>query len=654
MDDNELDPGSAPSAPGVAEHEASPSKPRLRDPSWRAAKTAFRLVTYVIGPISAGLLIIGLIPTALGLGAGRGFGVPTLVPRAVGFYLASVVLGMTIGALLGFVGALIARDRRLGRTGGSWWAAANRPISLFPRRRGDDTAAGGVEARPRWWRKPRAAAPADPASGSPGRRRWPIAVGVIALLLLAMASLAGAYAQRTVGRRLADAIAAADRDDPNWRIDDLMAHRQPVPDAENSALIVAEALEYLPENWPTGPAPPPGQHAPPPTEASRAYDRMSAMADYVRLDKGTADSLAAGLKEYGEAVRIARTVADYPRGRHELELGPTLIDTLLPETQATRGVARLLAADAALRAHGGAFDEALDSCRALLGTGRSIGDEPCLISQLVRIAIGAVAMKSTRRVLAQGEPSDAALARLQSLIVDELGQPLLLHGMRGERAIMTEMIRRVGAGEIPISALSDSRTAFDPGSFRAAIAPWGRLWFDNQRAVALEWSNDAVAIARRPLAEGTALWDAWEARIARVKESRFGIYTATLPLLMTPALRASSSAFSRYQAELGAAATFLAAERHRRKAGAWPESVAAIERDLLPKPPLDPFSGQPFRMEHRDGRLFVYSIGPDRVDEHGEYNVIVWGKGGPDDVGAIGWDMGLRGRPAWDEVEESP
>ncbi len=159
------------------------------------------------------------------------------------------------------------------------------------------------------------------------------------------------------------------------------------------------------------------------------------------------------LEEHGEAVRIARTVADYTRGRHELELGPTLIDTLLPDAQAARNAARILAADAAMRAHGGDLDGAVDSCRALLNTGRSIGDEPFIISQLVRIAIGSVAMKSMRRVLGQGEPSEAALARLQALVADERDQPVLLHGMRGERATLTEVIRRVGAGEVPISAL---------------------------------------------------------------------------------------------------------------------------------------------------------------------------------------------------------
>ncbi len=82
------------------------------------------------------------------------------------------------------------------------------------------------------------------------------------------------------------------------------------------------------------------------------------------------------LEKHREAVELGRSVAGYPRGRHELELGPTLIDTPLPETQAARTAARLMAADAAIRAHDGDADGALESCRAILCVGRSIGDEP--------------------------------------------------------------------------------------------------------------------------------------------------------------------------------------------------------------------------------------------------------------------------------------
>ena len=60
------------------------------------------------------------------------------------------------------------------------------------------------------------------------------------LMILIAAYGVGTYVGQMVDRRLADAISAADRDDPNWRLDDLMDNREPVPDAENSAFVVAE------------------------------------------------------------------------------------------------------------------------------------------------------------------------------------------------------------------------------------------------------------------------------------------------------------------------------------------------------------------------------------------------------------------------------
>src|SRR5205085_7928808 len=137
-------------------------------------------------------------------------------------------------------------------------------------------------------------------------------------------------------------------------------------------------------------------------------------------------------------------------GRHELQIARSpLLDTKLPETHVCPTVARLLGADAAIRAHDGDIDGALDSCRAQLGVARSIGDEPFLMSVAVRLEIGGWAMKSARRVLGQGEPSDAALARLQAVILDEVAEPILLRGIKGERAAMDELIRRLVDGEVP-------------------------------------------------------------------------------------------------------------------------------------------------------------------------------------------------------------
>jgi hypothetical protein len=626
MDANEVVAGPAPTDSGDTEPE-TPRADQWRA-SWGGAKAGFRRTSYVAGPLAALALIPGLALTALGLGSGRGWGVPVMVTRAEVFYVVLALGGALFGAVFGLIGGL-GRRARPGTRAAALWAAANRPIHLPGRRRGP-------------------AAP-DETPSPPRRRPWPWLVGVlgaIVLVVLAAAFAAGAYLGRAVDRRLAAAVAAADRDDPAWRLDDLMARRDPVPDGENSALVVAEALAQLPADWPTGP-PPPGMPGPP-NEVMDALDVLGKTPDNVRLDDATAATLRGELEAHAEAVALARRVANYPRGRHEIKLGPALIDTPLGETQAARNAARLLTADAALRARDGDPDGALDSCRAILNVGRSIGDEPFLISMLVRIAIGRVAMNSARRVLGQGEPSDEALARLQALLLDEIRQPLLLRGVKGERASMFEMIRRVGAGEIPIGALSGD---WKPDDTRFAIAPWGRLMFDNQRAIALEWMNAAVAAARRPVAEQPGLWRAWEAEVERVQRLWHSKYTATLPALLTPSLSLAWTAHAEYQAQLGATAILLAAERHRRKAGDWPASVAAIDRALLPDPPADPYTGEPYRLGRRDGEVCIYSIGRNRRDDRGVFDRKRWAKGGPDDMSATAWDVRLRRQPPADEDE---
>jgi hypothetical protein len=631
MDTNRVEPQSSTIPPDGAEADVSlgpeAGAPRLSllRYSWSGAKAGFRLAAWVAGVIAAVPVVPSLALTAFGVGTGRGWGVPAIAVTALGFFLACVVWGGIIGAVIGLIAGLIRRVRP-GAFQSSGWSVLHRPIRLLP-----------------WKRK--ASVSAQTVRPQLLRRRWPWVVGVALLLVLVAALSTGFYLKGVVDRRLAAAIAAADRDDRFWRLDDLMAHREVVPDAENSARVLAEAIELLLENQPAEPTALPGQPNFPPSGARKAYERLEATSDNDRLDEATAAALRRELETYDTAVAIARTVADHHRGRHELDLGPTLIDTPLTETQAVRPVARLLGADTAIRAHDGDLDGALDSCRAILGTGRSIGDEPFQTSQLVRVAIGSVAMKSVRRVLGQGEPSDLALARLQSLIVDELAQPLLLYGVRGERATLVELIRRLGAGEVPISALSERGPPFDPSGPRGRIAPWGKLWFDHQRAVALEWANDAVAIGRRPDMERPALWNAWQAKVERIKQSRLGIFTAMLPLLLMPALSSASGAHSRYRCELGATTVLLAAERHRRKAGDWPSSIAAIDPSILSSPPFDPYSGRSFRMKRRDGQLFIYSIGPNLEDEHGAYDPKKWLKGGPDDVGTSAWDVPLRRRP---------
>ncbi len=617
-----------PYAPATPENpdssEADAPGPGVRASLVHGAKRGSRIAAFVAGGFTSLLIIPALAVTAFGLGSGRGFGVPSYFLSGIGTLLFFIALGGIIGTIAGLIGELI-RQARARRVSASPGAPAELPVKP------------AAEARA-------AGALVDNALMKRRRPLWPWFIGVLVSFVLATAYGAGAYVGRMVDSRSAAAIIAADRDDPYWRLDDLLAHREQVPDDENSALVVNDVLSHLPATWPDSRPPAGGEASPRGARVYEAFTRLGATPPSVNLDDHMAETLRGELKKYEQAVLLARSLANYNRGRHELEIGPTVLDTRLAQTQAARNVARLLAADAAMRAHDGDIDGALETCRAILEVGRSIGDEPFLISQLVRFVTGAEALKSTWRVLGQGEPSDAALARLQALVLDELAQPLLLYGVKGERAALTELLRRLRAGELTISALSDSGP-IDLGAPRAGIAPWGKLWFDYQHTVALEWLNEAVAVARRPVRDHRALWQAWDGHIEQAKRTQFALYAAPISVLLMPAIPTGASSASRYQSELGATAILIAAERHRRKTGVWPAAIAAIDRGILPNAPADPFTGAAFRIEHGDGQLRIYTIGPNGKDEHGEYEPRRWSNGGPDDAGARAWDVSLRRRP---------
>lgn len=630
--------GTAPIDPGPSWEAAEPvgSRPTLLRASWRGARTGFRWTSYIVGPFVAIAVLAGLALVELGIGSGRGFGIPDFLAGAVGAYLVAALWGAAAGLMVGALAYIFrevadwirAKIRRASRQSVSQEPLQGIPV---PRPR------GSTEPRPR-----RAS-------------RWPFLLGVPAQLVIVAAFVSGVLQGRYIDQRLATAIAEADQDDPNWRLDDLMRHRELIPEWEDSAPVVARAVALLPRDWPPGPKRPADPGVKPPVDVAQLLDGLTEIGDNMRLDLATADTLRAELEAHREAVRIARTVRFFDRGHHELKIKPAIIDTLLTETVDARRLAKLLAADAAIRAEDGDADGALDSCCAIVSTARSIGDEPFLISQLVRMAIDRIATATARRVLGQGESSDAALARLQALLDNERKEPLLLMGIKGERAIADELIRRIAAGEIPLSALNEGpRSPSFPEGLFANVSPWNRLMYEHQRAVALEWMTVDVATARRPTHEQPPIWEGRRRTIDQVERSREGRFSALLAYSLIPRLSPAAAGFANWQADLGATAILLAAERFRRITRAWPLSIASIGRDLLPDAPLDPYTGKPMLLERIGGQLVIHSVGPNLTDEHGAYVARSMAPNVPDDVGATGWHPRLRRQPPPPPDEDFP
>jgi ABC-type transport system involved in multi-copper enzyme maturation permease subunit len=210
----------------------------------------------------------------------------------------------------------------------------------------------------------------------PGRRARPMSWAVLVVPAL-LTALAGGYLARhwQEERALRNALADLDRHSPGWRLEDVESARASVSDSRNSALLVLAAGTELPPDW-LG------------KEGERSVEKRleAALARHARADRPDVDvedllALRAARDAAGPALRDARALADLPDGRYRIAWTRDGFCTLLSHIQVLKHVATALACDALLRARDGDADGSLVASRALVNTGRSLGDEPVCISQ---------------------------------------------------------------------------------------------------------------------------------------------------------------------------------------------------------------------------------------------------------------------------------
>jgi hypothetical protein len=484
--------------------------------------------------------------------------------------------------------------------------------------------------------------------------KW-AAVGCGVLLVLAIVAWWGArsYYGHTAERELQEYMAELDATNSGWRIEELEAARAVVPEEENSARVIVAAKKLIPADWPTPPAPPGygpafmGSAATPPA----LEERLNEVPPEVQLDGEFAAELYYEMERASVAVEKARQLASMPRGRHRIVYAPDFVSTLLTDQQKTREITELLCLDAQLLAENGDIDAALASCRGAINAGRSIGDEPLLISMLVRIACVGRTHRYLERTLAQGRASEPALRQVQELLADENRQELFLNTLRGERAGLHRLAGILETGGThfeELSAVNDlgprlgRHRGVDGSDVILFIVGPGFLKKNHR------WLLQAMT----ELIEIVATAEDRDAAIASYYGGQFRQmcnnhrYEAMLARLLLPAVDRVGEAEYRHHATVRCSMAALAAERYRLRHQRWPASFQALVDDgLLDAVPLDPFDGQPLRFLLTEDGLLIYSIGPDRKDNGGNINRQRSIEPGTD-LGFQLWDPARRRQPA--------
>lgn len=444
----------------------------------------------------------------------------------------------------------------------------------------------------------------------PFRIRWVrrVVVGTAAVFLLGIVYfVVDREVERSAGHReLAQAVAAADLSDPEWRWEALNKARKKPPEGKNSADVIDRVRAASPPRWFSPEVP----DSNPPNRR----DTVEALAEIRRQ-----------LALAPEAVRLARSLKDYPTGYREAIPDPdNYFSTYGGATQNTRWAVATLSWDSRLALADGELLRASDNLLACLNASRSIGDDPDSISQIVRVSMRVSATLRLELALAR-TGSLPRLVEVQTAWSADAEEPLLYLAMRGQRALYDRIFEGIENGTYPLDDFFDKKDG---------ILGRTRSGLPSNRATILRMLTAYVEAAKLPAEQQGAAF----ARIPWPDPPP----NQLMGILQFGAMAYRFESHWRSTAKMRCAIVGLACERFRLLEGRWPKTLQEIPVALLAAVPLDPFDGKPLRYRQLPDGVAIYSVGVNGSDDGGDLH---WGERESLDVGFRLWNANARSLP---------
>jgi hypothetical protein len=296
----------------------------------------------------------------------------------------------------------------------------------------------------------------------------------------------------------------------------------------------------------------------------------------------------------------ARKLAERPNGRFPIREERNSIQARLSHGTSVRPVLGLLQLDSFVLAHDGDLKGAIRSCLAQLNAARSLGDEPLVMSQLIRIAGVGITCSSIKRVLAQGEPDADDLLQLQRALEEEERFPRLLVALRGERATVHEALEAIESGEMKLADF----TRKIPTKKDRRLGFVERDMVRSRHAEILAMQTEAMRLAALPDHQRVQLLVALHSR-ASAKE--FAAMDFAVPSLWVTKFDESAR---RIGGELRCLITAVAVERYRSQHNEWPDRLQQLVPEYLPAVPPDPHDGEPLGYQRLNDCVVIYSRTP--------------------------------------------
>jgi hypothetical protein len=277
---------------------------------------------------------------------------------------------------------------------------------------------------------------------------------------------------------------------------------------------------------------------------------------------------------------------------------PISLDQPFPYLAAFRQVARLFAMEAHAHCEVGEFGAGAQSALDCIEMAQDVASQRWVLSWLVGAACEAIGMKALDEAIPGLTPAEckAALARLQ----------------------------RLDRGRLPFAAILDGEEAFARLCFKEAMADPEQL-----RALTGSAGGDKLSDGALQLLHDVQMPISWQ-RLGpyydRLRANAERPYAQTekdleppqddaLLLVVAPFAKTILWRDRSIRTTAALRIAQLAARAYALEKGHVPETLAELVPEYLDKAPDDPFGAGPLSARLADGKLLVYSLGPDGLDD---------------------------------------
>lgn len=382
-------------------------------------------------------------------------------------------------------------------------------------------------------------------------------------------------------------------------------------------LIAAEAAAH--------PAVPDEENAAPLyAKAFALYVKPASQDFYRNLNDESRDFTSAEVVQYLAANRAYREALGRAVARPKCDFRPDLSQGLklnIPQVVELRAAGRHVGIACRYEVQSGNPGKAQELLKSVLRISRDAGSDEIPLSRMAQVACEGIFLNALQSVSGESGPEAAAVEKLLAEVERYIEERRdMAPTMRREKLGLLATIDAVLAGRMSLGDLADHAGEDSPPRTTAATA-FARLsgglraaGYDIERLLD-EHSSAAVHPYPQALREARSIMARMEAEDRNNRASRTivkGLLVAHYSLFV--------ESDARSLARLQAARLALGCKLHKLRTGAWPASLADLQKafpERFKELPADPFTGGPFVYRLTENGCLVYSLGPNAKDDGG-------------------------------------